>query len=473
MRALGEVVRGALDDNLPHNAQHSLQQAVCALAKQNLAGCLLAAVKRLASSSWAHPVDRAARAGEFASLVSEAHYYGFYETQLEANEAKELLETTRDVSRLLDDACRPQQVGQLAPHASRLRACRDVLLLGALGALDAGAKLRDRNGATRDDSLLRYGASNEDDRQPNQLSKNAAALRSAIQQWPSTLGNEARGAKASANLAAALLARPNRWADATSDIEEAVRSALQDAFEGGVCQFLTRTHGLLRGDLRDGHRAPLTYLAAFTEVIVAVVEAALEVDALPEPSSQYGDSLEDVLELIRVLCGRYPQVCDRFFSSEDLDEEAPSAALAHLTLRAGDAARHGDACRAPYLRLLASIARGSEKCATAVADFLRSDEEDSDLRDGLFLDGAAPPPGYGLRHFSALIDRYGEVLRAAELETQLATTTPSSIYVAAPPPQREPLWLGGRRRRGSRGRRGRLDGVHENTSACETRLRGL
>ena len=147
--------------------------------------------------------------------------------------------------------------------------------------------------------------------------------------------------------------------------------------------------------------------------------------------------------MIRVLCGRYPQVCDRFFSSEDLDEEAPSAALAHLTLRAGDAARHGDACRAPYLRLLASIARGSEKCATAVADFLRSDEEDSDLRDGLFLDGAAPPPGYGLRHFSALIDRYGEVLRAAELETQLATTTPSSIYVAAPPPQREPLWLGG------------------------------
>ena len=32
----------------------------------------------------------------------------------------------------MDDACRPQQVGQLAPHASRLRACRDVLLLGAL-----------------------------------------------------------------------------------------------------------------------------------------------------------------------------------------------------------------------------------------------------------------------------------------------------------------------------------------------------
>ena len=95
----------------------------------------------------------------------------------------------------------------------------------------------------------------------------------------------ARGAKASANLAAALLARPNRWADATSDIEEAVRGALQDAFEAGVCQFLTRTHGLLRGDLRDGHRAPLTYLAAFTEVIVATVEAALEVDALPEPSS--------------------------------------------------------------------------------------------------------------------------------------------------------------------------------------------
>ena len=89
-----------------------------------------------------------------------------------------------------------------------------------------------------------------------------------------------RAAKASANLAAALLARPARWADATSDIEEAVRSALQDAFEGGVCQFLTRTHGLLRGDLRDGHRAPLTYLAAFTEIIVAVVEAALEVDAL-------------------------------------------------------------------------------------------------------------------------------------------------------------------------------------------------
>ena len=138
--------------------------------------------------------------------MSEAHYYGFYETQLEANEAKELLETTRDVSRLLDDACRPQQVGQLAPHASRLRACRDVLLLGALGALDAGAKLRDRNGATRDDSLLRYGSTNEDDRTANKLAANAAALRSTIQQWPSTLGNEARGAKASANLAAALLA---------------------------------------------------------------------------------------------------------------------------------------------------------------------------------------------------------------------------------------------------------------------------
>ena len=201
---------------------------------------------------------------------------------------------------------------------------------------------------------------------------------------------------------------------------------------------------MLRGDLRDGHRAPLTYLAAFTEIIVAVVEAALEVDALPEPSSQHGDSLEDVLELIRVLCGRFPQVCDRFFSSEDMDDEAPVGSFSAFDpASGGDAARHGDACRAPYLRLLASIARGSEKCASAVADFLRSDEEDSDLRDGLFLDGAAPPPGYGLRHFSALIDRYGEVLRAAELETQLATTAPSSIYVAAPPPQREPLWLGG------------------------------
>ena len=44
LRALGEVVRGALDDNLPHNAQHALQQAVCSLAKQNLAGSLLSAV---------------------------------------------------------------------------------------------------------------------------------------------------------------------------------------------------------------------------------------------------------------------------------------------------------------------------------------------------------------------------------------------------------------------------------------------
>ena len=44
---------------------------------------IVAGPERLASSSWAHPVDRAARAGEFASLVSEAHYYGFYETQLE------------------------------------------------------------------------------------------------------------------------------------------------------------------------------------------------------------------------------------------------------------------------------------------------------------------------------------------------------------------------------------------------------
>jgi len=447
LRALGEIVRGSLDPALPEHATRALQTAVRSLATQNLGGSLLAAVKRLASSSWAHPADRALRAGEFASLISEAHYYGFYEVQLEAGEAKELLETTRDVSHLLDEACRPQQVGQLAPHASRLRGCRDVLLLGALNALDAGAKLRDRSGAT-DDSLLRYGATKDDSPRANALVANAAALRSTIQAWPAALGLEARGAKAAANLAAALLARPARWADATADVEDRVRGALQDAFEGGVCCFLTRTHGLLRGDLRDGNRAPLTYLAAFTDVLVAAIEAALEVDALPEPSEahQPGDCLEDVLELVRVLCGRFPQVCDRFFSSDDMDEEAPSAALAHLTLRTGDAARHGDNCRAPYLRLLAAVARGSERCATAVADFLRSDEEDQADRtrlDGLFLDGAAPPPGYGLRHFAALIERYGEVLRASELETQLATTQPAATYAAAPPAPKEPLWLGG------------------------------
>ena len=151
-----------------------------------------------------------------------------------------------------------------------------------------------------------------------------------------------------------------RWADATSDIEEAVRSALQDAFEGGVASSSRGPTGCCEGDLRDGHRAPLTYLAAFTEVIVAVVEAALEVDALPEPSSQYGDSLEDMLELIRVLCGRYPQVCDRFFSSEDMDDEAPPAALAHLTLEPATPRGTAMLVGRRILRLLASIARGSE-----------------------------------------------------------------------------------------------------------------
>ena len=90
---------------------------------------------------------------------------------------------------------------------------------------------------------------------------------------------------------------------------------------------------------------------------------------------------------------------------------------------------------------------------------------------GLFLDGAAPPPGYGLRHFSALIDRYGEVLRAAELEAPIHARPFSTMSAPHAPGALCGVWR--RRRRGFAAVADVLTACMKTPAACEARLRGL
>ena len=94
-------------------------------------------------------------------------------------------------------------------------------------------------------------------------------------------------------------------------------------------------------------------------------------------------------------------------------------------------------------------------------DFLRTGEDDEITRGGVaatsgVFDGAAPPPGYSLANFLALVDRYGEMLRGNELERSGALVPAnapggsheSGLYGALygqpfdQPPKVEPLWLG-------------------------------
>ena len=117
-------------------------------------------------------------------------------------------------------------------------------------------------------------------------------------------------------------------------------------------RFLAKTHGLLRGALREpaGGRKPVVYLVALGELCCGLVEALLELDALPGPggpdrSGDSADALEDVLGLVVGLCERYPPFCDRFFGHDPVDHR--STALGHLVLRVGEFARHDDLGRAP------------------------------------------------------------------------------------------------------------------------------
>ena len=92
LRALAAIVRGALDDDAPEPRRRVLGAAARAACRAGLAPTLHGAVKKLASASWSHPADRAKEAGALASLCAEVYFYAFYEIQLEAKEALELLD---------------------------------------------------------------------------------------------------------------------------------------------------------------------------------------------------------------------------------------------------------------------------------------------------------------------------------------------------------------------------------------------
>ena len=133
-------------------------------------------------------------AGEFASLVSEAHYYGFYETQLEANEAKsfwKLPEASPDCSMMRVD---PSRSGNWR------RTFKTESLQRRVAAGCAGGARRQRE-ATRPqrcyEGRLFIKIRRVQRRRPaaKSIIKERRRSESAIQQWPSTLGNEARDAR--------------------------------------------------------------------------------------------------------------------------------------------------------------------------------------------------------------------------------------------------------------------------------------
>ena len=450
LRALGELVKGALDGRLPRAKKRVLGDAAVACLRADVPATLLAGVKALSGSAWAQPAERAAVAGALAASVAETCFFAFYEVQILDTEAARLFEAARDLSAALDDAGRKAGTPSLHPHAAKLRRCRDVLLLAAVQALDGSARFRDRGAAAPSSStaLFLYGdAADGDDAvtEPNALRADAGAAQRFVDAWPAPDGLEGRGARGVAALAVALLKRPRSWDAADPASEQELRRRLTDALDAGVCQFLVRTHGLLRGALRDGGggREPVVYLVALGELASAFVEALLDVDALPGPRGDVEgpqDGLEDVLALVVGVGERLPSFTEKFFGAGD------ATALGHLVRRVGDCARHDDLGRVPYLTLLGAVARGSPQTADAVRDFLRAgDQPDGEFiaSSGVF-DGSAPPPGYSLKNFLALVDRYGEMLRANELERSGATQPPpgamQNLYRPFDAP-REPLWL--------------------------------
>ncbi|KAH8073508.1 hypothetical protein JL721_2810 [Aureococcus anophagefferens] len=381
----------------------------------------------LSGSAWAQPAERAAVARALPR-PSPRPASSLFEVQILDTEAARLFEAARDLSAALDDAGRKAGTPSLHPHAAKLRRCRDVLLLAAVQALDGSARFRDRGAAAPSSStaLFLYGdaADGEEPTEPNALRADTGAAQRFVDAWPAPEGLEGRGARGVAALAVALLKRPRSWDAADPASEQELRRRLGDALDAGVCRFLVRTHGLLRGALRDGGggREPVVYLVALGELANAFVEALLDVDALPGPRGDVEgvpDGLEDVLAL-------------RWATSR----------------RVGDCARRDDLGRVPYLTLLGAVARGSHETADAVRDFLRAgDQPENEFAavapSGVF-DGSAPPPGYSLKNFLALVDRYGEMLRANELERSGATPPPpgamQNLYRPFDAP-REPLWL--------------------------------
>ncbi|KAH8066045.1 hypothetical protein JL722_442 [Aureococcus anophagefferens] len=377
LRALGELVKGALDGRLPRAKKRILGDAAVACLRADVPATLLAGVKALSGSAWAQPAERAAVAGALAASVAETCFFAFYEVQILDTEAARLFEAARDLSAALDDAGRKAGTPSLHPHAAKLRRCRDVLLLAAVQALDGSARFRDRGAAAPSSStaLFLYGdaADGEEPTEPNALREDAGAAQRFVDAWPAPEGLEGRGARGVAALAVALLKRPRSWDAADPASEQELRRRLGDALDAGVCRFLVRTHGLLRGALRDGGggREPVVYLVALGELANAFVEALLDVDALPGPRGDVEgvpDGLEDVLALVVGVGERLPAFTEKFFGSPE-----------------------------------------NEFAAVAPS--------------GVF-DGSAPPPGYSLKNFLALVDRYGEMLRANELERSGATPPP-------------------------------------------------
>ena len=405
LRALGELVKGALDGRLPRAKKRILGDAAVACLRADVPATLLAGVKALSGSAWAQPPERAAVAGALAASIGETCFFAFYEVQILDTEAARLFEAARDLSAALDDAGRKAGTPSLHPHAAKLRRCRDVLLLAAVQALDGSARFRDRGAAAPSSStaLFLYGdaADGEEPTELNALRADAGAAQRFVDAWPAPEGLEGRGARGVAALAVALLKRPRSWDAADPASEQELRRRLGDALDAGVCRFLVRTHGLLRGALRDGGggREPVVYLVALGELANAFVEALLDVDALPGPRGDVEgvpDGLEDVLALVVGVGERLPAFTEKFFGSVNGDVTA----LGHLVRRVGDCARRDDLGRVPYLTLLGAVARGSPQTADAVRDFLRAgDQPENEFAavapSGVF-DGSAPPPGYSL-----------------------------------------------------------------------------
>ncbi|KAJ1459102.1 hypothetical protein M885DRAFT_512299 [Pelagophyceae sp. CCMP2097] len=475
VQALLETVKGALDGRLDADLRRMLRGHVKRLSRgsagavpaEPLCAAVLRGVRGLCGGGWATSAQRRDAAAKLSATAAEALFYAFYDVQLFPQECASVLRLVLDVSRLVDDAAMVRQrakkprssspVGFLgagyaaaAPvqNAQKVDQSRDVLLLLVVQALDATARFRSREDGDA------AGGGDEDDFEANQLAAMGCSddVANAVQPQAGAPneGPSQRGARGVAVLAWALVVA--RRAAETNDEAAEARAlvALREAFDLGCCTFLCRAHSLLRcGALREpqGGRAPTVYLAALAELVIALLETLYHFEVLParDGATHTADGLDELVELVRSLAEAHPKVCDRFFDVEGGDDgalaKAPTAAQFFSML--GDKARHDDAARVPYIRALATLARGGAAAAAQVRELLRADG-DAATHKAL----APPPPGYSWSAFFSHVDRYGEVLRASELEVLQERQRPSaSAYygeegeTVARPAERLALWL--------------------------------
>lgn len=441
--AILEATRGALDARLDWRRRRLLFGHVRRLAESGLVEAMCASVKALSGASWARTLERRRRAGALATTAANCVFMAFYELQMTLDEARRVVETLVELSAKIDDyddwrqrkakssmrqsmsprlSAEPVTSQPAAPHAARLRSCRDVLSLVVAQAVEPRTELR-----RREHDMPRAAWSTDDAKEmalgpafPNAL--NGDQLVTVAEQRPFNA--------VAVVLAALALSSPratdNRLApEARRRLWKAASTA-----GGNCCDALSHMLSRLSSSCYTrGSR--VVYLEVAARLIESLVEAAVLLEPQPPPttpslrrgaeeddlSDQAADVVPKLSELVASISSRYRAFADAFFILDDED-----GALFVRLLRAVNivARRSPQLGLVPYLTLLGAAAQGSPHRAATVRDALRDD---------------FAPAGLSLRELFDKLQRYCAMLEEGErryLDHRAAMLQPAESLTRPP-----------------------------------------